>query len=85
MGPSFCLEISLRSVRCVAGFLALPEQERDAPESGDADQCVDDSAEGRHLSAAQEGHNIEAENSDAAPVQGADNRQDEGNLIDDHL
>ena len=64
-------------------FLRLPQYvvgnssvDGDQVEAADADNCVDDAAQPRHVSEDQ-GDEVEAEESDQAPVDSADNHQDE--------
>ena len=57
------------------------EQERNAPERRQAHEREDHAAESAVLSAEQSGDEIELEQADAAPVQPADNGENQGNLI----
>ena len=52
----------------------------DQVEAADADNCVDDAAQPRHVSEAQ-GDEVEAEESDQAPVDGSDDRNGERGVI----
>ena len=63
--------------------IILPEQQGDAPQSGDAHQCIDDAAPYCQLSTEYGGHAVKAEQADAAPVQSADNDEDQGDAIYD--
>ena len=67
------------------GFLTAPEEQCDAPDSGKAHQCVDHAGEYGHLAAAEKGHRVEAEQADAAPVEGTDNGQDQRQFIQQHF
>ena len=62
----------------------LGEEQGDAPDRGQTHQSIDDAAEGAGLSAKGEGHEVKSENADAAPVEAADDSQDEGDLVDNH-
>ena len=73
-------------VRRVAGVvLRVPEQQRDAPETCQPDQRVDDPGEDGGLSAEQECDGIKAEQPHAAPVQCADDHKDQRNFVNDHI
>ena len=73
-------------VRRVAGVvLRVPEQQRDAPETCQPDQRVDDPGEDGGLSAEQECDGIKAEQPHAAPVQRADDHKDQRNFVNDHI
>ena len=63
----------------------VPEQQRDAPQSRQAHHGVDDPGEHGQGAAAEKGHGIEAEQPDAAPVQRADDHQDQRDLVNDHV
>lgn len=52
----------------------------DQVEAADADNCVDDAAQPRHVSEDQ-GDEVEAEESDQAPVDGSDDRNGERGVI----
>ena len=60
------------------------EEQRDAPERGEADQRVDHAADGGGLSAEEPRDEIKAEQPDAAPVDAADDKQREGDAIHEH-
>ena len=64
--------------------LSCTEDKRNAPDTGKADDRVDDAGEQRRLSAADPSHNIELEQSDATPVEGADDREYQRNAIHNH-
>ena len=55
----------------------LPEQKRCAPDTGDGNQCVDDPAEQGRLAAEEPGHQVELEQRHQAPVQAADDGEDQ--------
>ena len=71
--PSFCLFVAV-----------LAEKQRDAPQTGNADQCIDHAADDGHLTAAEKCDAVKAENADAAPVQGAHDREDQGESVKKH-
>ena len=54
---------------CAAGFFLVTEEQCDAPQTGQTNQAEDHSTEQRGLSTEQEGHQIKAEQTDAAPAQ----------------
>ena len=54
----------------------VAEKQRDAPDAGDAHQGKDDTRDGAGLSPEEIPYKIETENTDAAPVDGADDGQD---------
>lgn len=62
-------------VSLAGAVLRVPEQQRDAPQSGKAHQCVDDSGKDCGLAAKEESDRIETENADTAPVQGTYDHQ----------
>ena len=51
------------------------EQQRDAPKTGNADQCIDHAADDGHLAAAQKRNTVKPEQTNAAPVQRADDHK----------
>ena len=61
------------------------EHQRDAPNTCQSNDRVDDSAEQRGLSAADPCHDVELEETDATPVQGTNDRQDQGESVNNHL
>lgn len=64
------------------GFRVAAEQERDAPECCKADEAVDDAAHDACLPTKQEGDTVEPKQADAAPVQAADDGEDQCNSIE---
>ena len=73
-------------VRRVAGVvLRVAEQQRDAPETCQPDQRVDDPGEDGGLPAEQECDGIKAEQPHAAPVQRADDHKDQRNFVNNHI
>ena len=54
----------------------VAEKQRDAPDAGDAHQGKDDTRDGAGLASKKKAHQVETENTDAAPVDGADDGQD---------
>ena len=75
------------------GFLYLvvavteffPEQERCAPQTGQANNGVDDSAEQGILTAEDPSHKVKLENTNKTPVDTANDRQDQRKHIDHDL
>ena len=65
-------------------FFLAAEQQADAPQASQAHQGENDAGEDGQLTAAEECHQVEAEQADAAPVQGADDDQDQCDLVKDH-
>lgn len=65
------------------GF-GFTKQHRDTPDSGKAHQRVDHAADCSGLTPKKECHGIKAEQSDAAPVERADNGERQGKFVDDH-
>ena len=65
--------------------LRRTEQERDAPDSGEGDERVDYTRYHRALTAAYPRDDVEAEQTDASPVERADNGEHEGDLIHNHI
>ncbi len=67
----------------VSGFhsVSIPEQEGDAPQSSQSDQCEDHTADSSSLATKQPANDIKLEDTDAAPVDGADDDQDQRNLV----
>lgn len=62
----------------------LPEQQRDAPDSRQADQNIDDAAENGSGAAEQPRHQVKLKQADQPPVQAADDGQHQRDLIHDH-
>ena len=61
--------------------LSLPEKERDAPHARQGDDGIDDAADQRILTTADPGDDIKLEEAYAAPVESADNGENERNTI----
>ena len=59
----------------------IAEQQGNAPESGDADEGIDDAADDGELAAADRCDDVEAEDADAPPVQRADDDKNQRNII----
>ena len=59
----------------------IAEQQRDAPQTRDAHQGIDNAADGSQLAAADKGHAVKGEQPHAAPVQRTDDDQDQSNAI----
>ena len=55
--------------------IAIAEQQRNAPQAGDAHHRIDDAADDRGLTAANVGNQIEAEQAHQQPVDAADDGQ----------
>ena len=53
----------------------LTEKQRDTPDCREGNENIDDSAHNAALTAADEADEVELENTDAAPVEAADNEQ----------
>ena len=62
-------------------LISLAEEQRDAPQTGETDQGEDNAADGGGLTAKEPADEIEAENTDRAPVERADNAQDKSNSV----
>ena len=69
--------LSLQHSALLLGDCVLPEQKRCAPDTGDGNQCVDDPAEQGRLAAEEPGHQVELEQRHQAPVQAADDGEDQ--------
>lgn len=67
----------------VSGFhsVSIPEQEGDAPQSSQSDQREDHAANSSSLATKQPANDIKLEDTDAAPVDGTDDDQDQRNLV----
>ena len=61
--------------------LTFAEQQSDAPQTGKTYQCVDDAADHTALTAKQPRHQIKLKNAHEAPVQAADDGQDQSQTI----
>ena len=68
----------------MAGLFIGTEEHRNAPQTGETHQRIDNAGEHGHLAAAQERHRVEAKQADTALVQGADDGQDQCNFINHH-
>ena len=64
--------------------LASAKQQRDAPNAGKSYQSIDDAAEQRGLSAADPRNDVKLKQSDAAPVESANDGQNQRNAIQYH-
>ena len=60
------------------------EHQRDAPNTCQSNDRVDDSAEQRGLSAADPSHDVELEQTNATPVQSTEDGQNQRNAIHNH-
>ena len=65
-------------------FPNFAENERDTPNSGKGDDCVDNSADEGVLSAEKPGNGIELKQPNSSPIQGADDGKDQRNTIHNH-
>lgn len=65
--------------------VSFSEEKGNAPDSRKCDDRIDDAAEKRVLSAEDPGDKIELEKADAAPVQCADDRQNERKSVEHNL
>ena len=65
-------------------LVAFAEEERYAPESCKSNDGVDDARTERVVSAEDPGNGIELEKSHSAPVERANDRQNESNTVNDH-
>ena len=59
----------------------FPEQQGQAPYAGKRDQCVDDSADDRTLTAENPRHDVKLKQADAAPVERTDDDEDQRNSV----
>ena len=75
--PSFLVLDSVKG-------LASAKQQRDAPNTGKSYNGVDDAAEQRGLSAADPCNDVKLKQSDAAPVERANDGQNQRNAIQNH-
>ena len=64
--------------------VGIPKQQGNAPDRGQAHQGIDHAADGAAGATEQEGDQVKAEDADAAPIQAADNGQNQSDLIHDH-
>ena len=60
------------------------ENQRDTPDAGKSHDGVNDAAEERVLSATNPCHDVKGKQTDATPVESADNGDDQRNAIHDH-
>src|SRR5699024_2943472 len=65
----------------LADGVTLAEEQRDAPQAGNADDGVDHAADHRGLPAAEVGHQVELKQADQQPVDGAEDGDDERSTI----
>ena len=56
-----------------SNLVPFTEEQRNAPNAGQGYEGEDNAADGRALPAKQPAHNVELEQTDASPVEGADN------------
>ena len=73
----------LFAVHLLFNEVIVPEQEGNAPYGGDADECVDDAAQNGALPAEKPCDEIKLENADEAPVDAADDDENNADLIED--
>ena len=62
----------------------VPEQQRNTPHGGKAHQGIDNATDHTAGAAAGKGHQIEPEQANAAPVQAADDQQDQSKSVHEH-
>ena len=62
----------------------VPEEQGNAPDGGHTHQSIDDPAQGAGGAAEEKGHQIKAENTDAAPVESADDGKRQSDLVQKH-
>ena len=79
----FCRALFLGSGVFFGGG-GVAEQQGDAPNSGQTDQCINHAADGAVGATESKGHQVETEDADGAPVQAANDGQNQGNLIKYH-
>ena len=80
-------ELALRFILHCGRFLVLvagAEEERNAPESRKGNERIDDTCPKAVVAAEEPGNRVELEEPDAAPVERADDGQNESNTVDDH-
>ena len=70
-----------RSVVALENFFPFPEEQGNAPDTGQGDNGVDYTADRGALSAKSPSHYVELEQADAAPVDGADDHKDQGQSV----
>ena len=73
----------LFAVHLLLNEVIVPEQEGNAPYGGDADERVDDAAQNGALSAEKPCDEIKLENADEAPVDAADDDENNADFIED--
>lgn len=61
--------------------VAKAEEQGDAPETGQTHKCVDNAGEDGKLAAEEEGHGVKSEQADAAPVERANDGNQDCNFI----
>lgn len=59
----------------------VPEEQGNAPQCGQADQCVNDTADYAGRATADKGNQVKLEKTDQTPVDPADDGQDQSNFI----
>ena len=64
--------------------VGIAKDHGDAPQTGNAHQCVDNAADGAHLAAEEKCHAVKAEQANTAPVECADDGERQCDLINDH-
>ena len=62
----------------------LAENQRDAPDTGNGDEYIDDARKHTRLPAADGGNQIIAENADKTPVECANHGEDQRDFINNH-
>ena len=71
--------------RLTGAVLGVPEEQRDAPQTCQPHKGIDDPGENGHLAAKEKGNGVKAEQPYAAPVQRADDHQNQRNFVNDHV
>lgn len=79
-GIPFLLLLIFQLLKALAGA----EDQRDTPNACQRNDGVDDTAEQRGLPAADPSHNVKLEQTDATPVQSAEDGQNQRNAIHNH-
>ncbi len=81
---AFRSDSPLLSVALFFNGFSGTEQKGNAPETCERDHSVDDAAYQRILSAEDPGYEVKLEQADAAPVDGTDDHEDQGNSVHNH-
>ena len=76
-GTLFVFDLFVKSLE----FFSRTEEERDAPNTRKGDNGVDDAADESILTAAEPRNYVKLEKTDATPVEGSDDGEDESDSI----